>query len=462
MINARIIGNKGQSAAAIAKRDNTQGIVAFTEPLYADGAFTLPYINENFGNALNQNPGSGSTPTVIYNEDISGEWATDALLGTWDFQSTTHAKSAISTVVDYTLLSGDTIDIAGTGITTSTLTEGVDWTAATSNNATATSLASAIDGVSGVSASASGAVVTVVADTGADITTYTTSDATNLPSSARSTDASATINNDQAQFVNGSVSSPVTVSVSSYVALSGFLYLTKWSGAGTKNIIARLYNDATQVGNDVNLESFINTATLNEWQEFLISKDEFGVVDEDIDRIIITTSVSSGSPQDYYVDKLSWETAGEPIAYSVAPPKGEVYKIDRLHIQLEDAMTLPAVNGAIPLDPGKLMDEAQLAIGLTLITRQSGVDLFAGQFRNLSDFTAPGAGDSGGVVLIASTTTANLTLTVTFDTPLVLNGDNGDSSRWIVNDDLSGLTKFTIFARGSSRNVSDQEGLTLL
>jgi len=45
------------------------------------------------------------------------------------------------------------------------LTEGADFTAGTSNAATATSLASAIDGVSGYSASADGNVVTVTADT---------------------------------------------------------------------------------------------------------------------------------------------------------------------------------------------------------------------------------------------------------------------------------------------------------
>ena len=83
------------------------------------------------------------------------------------------------TVVDYTLLAGDSVTVNGT-----TLTEGIDWTAAVSNNATATSLATAIDGLASVTATATGAVVTVVAASrgaaGNAITT-TTSDATNLP-----------------------------------------------------------------------------------------------------------------------------------------------------------------------------------------------------------------------------------------------------------------------------------------
>lgn len=70
------------------------------------------------------------------------------------------SATATVTIVDYTGLSGDTVVVNGT-----TLTEGVDFTAATSNDATATGLASAIDALSGVSAAAVGAVVTITVDT---------------------------------------------------------------------------------------------------------------------------------------------------------------------------------------------------------------------------------------------------------------------------------------------------------
>lgn len=67
------------------------------------------------------------------------------------------------TIVDYTGLSGKTVTlhvISSLGASVDTvLTEGSNWTAATSNNATATSLAAAITAVSGVHAVASSAVV---------------------------------------------------------------------------------------------------------------------------------------------------------------------------------------------------------------------------------------------------------------------------------------------------------------
>lgn len=64
------------------------------------------------------------------------------------------------TVVSFAGLAGDTVTVGST-----TKTEGVNWTAATSNNATATSLASALSAISGVMASAVGAVITVTSET---------------------------------------------------------------------------------------------------------------------------------------------------------------------------------------------------------------------------------------------------------------------------------------------------------
>jgi hypothetical protein len=88
------------------------------------------------------------------------------------------AASGQYTVVDYTQLTGATVTVGGT-----VLTEGVEWVAATSNNATATSLASAIDALASVSAAAALAVVTVTAESvgtaGNSIGTLT-SDAVNL------------------------------------------------------------------------------------------------------------------------------------------------------------------------------------------------------------------------------------------------------------------------------------------
>lgn len=69
------------------------------------------------------------------------------------------AATGTITIVDYTQLAGVAVTVGG-----ETFTEGVDWTAAVSNDATATSLALAIDGGT-QGASAVSAVVTVTAGT---------------------------------------------------------------------------------------------------------------------------------------------------------------------------------------------------------------------------------------------------------------------------------------------------------
>lgn len=70
-------------------------------------------------------------------------------------------------VLDYVQLASDdaVVTVTISGVATE-LVEGTDWTAATSNNATATSLASAIDALTGVSAAAVTDTVTVTPKTG--------------------------------------------------------------------------------------------------------------------------------------------------------------------------------------------------------------------------------------------------------------------------------------------------------
>lgn len=84
----------------------------------------------------------------------------------------TDAVTGIYTIVDFTSIAGATCTIDGTNITLTTVTEGVDWFDTTSNEATAISLASALTAITGVTAAASGAVVTVTPDSGAVLDTF--------------------------------------------------------------------------------------------------------------------------------------------------------------------------------------------------------------------------------------------------------------------------------------------------
>lgn len=79
------------------------------------------------------------------------------------------------TVLDFAQLNTDNATVTVTVNGTATvLTEDVEWDAATSNDATATSLAAAITALAGVKASATTNVVTVVPATGLSATVLTT------------------------------------------------------------------------------------------------------------------------------------------------------------------------------------------------------------------------------------------------------------------------------------------------
>lgn len=83
------------------------------------------------------------------------------------------------TIVDYNGLSGDTVAINVNG-TTTTLTEGVDWTASVDNNTTAASLEVAIEAITGLDASVVNNVITIDAQNGYSIRNITLSDSTNM------------------------------------------------------------------------------------------------------------------------------------------------------------------------------------------------------------------------------------------------------------------------------------------
>lgn len=126
----------------------------------ATTAFVAAAVNIPSGTPNNPVAASGTITVDDYTQALAASAATGAITIV-DFDKLNEASATgTATVLDYTNLSGAIVSVAGHD-----LTEGSDWTAATSNDATATSLASAIDALSEVTASATGAVVTIVAAT---------------------------------------------------------------------------------------------------------------------------------------------------------------------------------------------------------------------------------------------------------------------------------------------------------
>ena len=108
------------------------------------------------------------------------------------------AATLTITVEDYTQLSNTIVAVLVAGIAELTVEEGIDWTAGVSNDATATSLASALGASAIISAVANANVITVTAVTegySGNLIEVSSSDGTNLPIDGNGTTTSAFLEN---------------------------------------------------------------------------------------------------------------------------------------------------------------------------------------------------------------------------------------------------------------------------
>ena len=414
------------------------GQLVYTRPRREALIATQPLVNPIYGIGMNQNLEFGGTPDLVHDGIDSTNWTASALSGTWTFSSSTHAYQAVSTVVDYTLLTGDTLTLTGSWASSpDTLTEGIEWAAATSNTATATSLASAIDGIAGLSAASSGAVVTIICDSGIDITAVTSSDGTNLPSTGQSVDATATTGGNQALFTRSSSINP-----GGYVAITGWIYLTGWSTSGTKDVTLQFRLAGVSDGDEVSIGDVINTGQLNTWQRFNLELTDFSLTGN-VDEIVITTiDVGGGPPPDYYLDFMNIQNSAGTAIFSYQPPADEIYHIISFATVWVDNYT-----AALEWDQFLSVPELTNGLDVRLIL---GGELTAGlPLKNLFEWTqfpqvkpieyTPGA------------TQSMLKTTAEFE--ISLDGRTQDRFTVRVQDDLSTYTRMHIYLVGKTEKV---------
>lgn len=103
---------------------------------------------------------SGTVTVKDFNELIGASATGTITVVDWAIMEGKSATGTI-TIGDYQELDEVTVTVGGEA-----LVEGVDWTAGTANSNTATSLASAINGIDGISAAAEAAIITITAAEG--------------------------------------------------------------------------------------------------------------------------------------------------------------------------------------------------------------------------------------------------------------------------------------------------------
>jgi len=61
------------------------GLVTLQERFFNFDPEFHPFLNDNFGTAMNQNASFSGTPEIIHNGGTSTEWDATAIAGTWNF-----------------------------------------------------------------------------------------------------------------------------------------------------------------------------------------------------------------------------------------------------------------------------------------------------------------------------------------------------------------------------------------
>ena len=435
-------------------RGDTNGIVAATCDLNTYYPKTIYFTDANGSTDMNILVSAGATPENIHDGIDKTQWTASTIVGA-NFvfnQNNTHAKEATITVLDKDDLGADTITIIVNGVTT-TKTEPGDWVGpgAASNDACATNIATAIDGITGVSASATGAVVTIIADAGYDITSLATSGGVaDITVSARSISAIGALSNDVMQLNRGA-----DLDLTNYITLTGWIYLTKWNAAGL-TIVGWDIGAVAPLGIAVNIGNYINTGILNVWQRFAIPLTDMGIagLTSTFDGLRITILHPS---VDTYIDymRIQEKGASDPVTFFVKPSKETWYYIDKITWIFADALNISLVNGTVSgLSYNKILGVTRLNSGMIYQRIQTDQIQQINVFQSIGDILEKSIADVSSQMCDGTNTF--ITITTSFAHPIVLKEQDKDELCITINDDLTGLLLFRATTTGKELRICEQ------
>jgi len=273
--------------------------------------------------------------------------------------------------------------------------------------------------------------------------TWVFNSTTQANTGSASIDATATVTDDEALFASGGL-----INFDNFTALTGAVYLTKFSSTGIKHIEIRTRLSGVNVGSVVNLDDFIDTGTLNAWQSFAIGDASFGLNGDNVDEFVVrTVSSGGGPPPAYFLDDMQWEQTGVPQVFTASPSVGTWLHLTSLSLFFADDIAGTLANGTMPnLAFDQLLGVSKLNNGVIVQLTQKDKVTFQNNFRQLADLlvsptvSVQNAGSDG--------TNTWMKLLVDFPEPIILKSELGDSVTLTFNDDLSGLSFLRAAAAG--------------
>jgi hypothetical protein len=266
-----------------------------------------------------------------------------------------------------------------------------------------------------------------------------------------SIDATPTINGDEAQFAKGSPRD-----LTGFTALSGWIYITGWPTLGIKE--AEIYGwdttSSTQIGSSINIGAYVNTATFNIWQKFVIPLTVMGLTDATIDAVRVrTVSTGGGVAPAYYLDDLEIQEDELPLEYIIEPPHDTWIWVDQINVVMADVLDTTLLSSSMHnLSYDKFLALPALPVGLFFQRYNKGEVILTATFRYLLDFLQlPNTN-----ILNVGCDGANtwFSLNQIFASPILLKASEQDKLVFSVRDDMSGLLIFRISASSKQEDRS--------
>jgi len=250
-------------------------------------------------------------------------------------------------------------------------------------------------------------------------------------------------NNDEAQFDE---ENSLPIQLAGFTTLTGKVDLDIYNPVNN-NIIIFFALTGDTAGISVNLNDFIDTGDFAE-QNFVIPKADMDLTTQAVNEFNIVIERGAGTKPTIKFDDIQFEQTGEAAVFKATTPLGTRFHITELRIRVEDAISAVLTNGSMPnIDPSAILGVSSLTNGIVFGSVADGETVFSVTLKDLGDFLATG---SNLINVTGDATNTGLTLLIEFPEPIVLQGGGTENFlSFTINDDLSGLTRFTAAARGA-------------
>jgi len=262
--------------------------------------------------------------------------------------------------------------------------------------------------------------------------------------------ATATSSNNTMQLFNTS-----SLSLSDYTGITGYINITAWNVVGTKavNIYGWNTGTGTMVGTAVNIGAYVNVGSLSTWQKFTIPLENMGLKEATINSFRITTTSSTGTFQDFFLDDIQIEEKSgvsdiSSAFFSIQPPNETWLYISSFTFFFADNNYAPVLSNGlmtgIPYD--SILGVSSLTGGLIYNRYQNGEIIVTERIRQLSSlFRMPSTVISGyGISKDYAGSWVSIFSPVA--EPIILKAEEKDKITWTISEDLSGLSIFNISA----------------